>query len=169
MVVLGFDASTTTVGYAFNKDGKIVEAGFIDIKKENTNKEKSFKVINTLNDSKYINTVDLIVLEAALSGFSGGKTSQQTVIKLARFNAIFEYILSEYYHKEVKLDCVTTMRKKVLGKARIMGIQSKTFVKLALEEKYPYVTEFLVKTKRGNMDERNGDIYDAIICALSVK
>ena len=119
MVILGLDASTSTVGYAFNKDGKIIEASFIDIKKLETNKEKSFKVIEVLNASKHITEASKIVLEAALSGFIGGSTSQQTVIKLARFNAVFEYILSEYYNIPIILSSVMTMRKTVFGKCRV--------------------------------------------------
>ena len=167
MLVLGLDASTSTVGYAFNENGTIVCAGFIDIKKIETNKEKSLKVIEVLDKINYTKNVDLIVLEAALSGFMGGRTSQQTVIKLARFNAVFEYILSEYYKKEIKLDSVMTMRKKVLGKCRVAGIDSKTYVKLAMEEKYPYITKFLIKTKKGTFDIKNEDMYDAMVCALS--
>lgn len=167
MVILGLDASTSTVGYAFNKDGKIIEASFIDIKKLETNKEKSFKVIEVLNASKHITEASKIVLEAALSGFIGGSTSQQTVIKLARFNAVFEYILSEYYHIPIILSSVMTMRKTVFGKCRVPGIKSKDFVKLMLEHKYPYVSDFLVKTKKGTLDIKNGDMYDAIVCALS--
>ena len=49
MVILGLDASTSTVGYAFNENGKIVEAGFINIKKLESNKDKSFYVIENLN------------------------------------------------------------------------------------------------------------------------
>lgn len=167
MVILGLDASTSTVGYAFNDNGKIVEAGFIDIKKYETNKEKSFHVIEILNSTNNIKNTEIIVLEAALSGFSGGKTSQQTVIKLARFNAVFEYILSEYYKINIKLDSVISMRKNVFGRSRITGIKSKDFVKMMLENKYPYVKDFLIKGKSGKLDIKNGDMYDAMVCALS--
>ena len=44
MVTLGLDASTTCVGYAFTKDKKILDMGFIDIKKEKTPKDKVQKV-----------------------------------------------------------------------------------------------------------------------------
>ena len=38
MVTLGLDVSTTCVGYAFTEDKKILDMGFIDIKKEKQNK-----------------------------------------------------------------------------------------------------------------------------------
>ena len=40
MVTLGLDASTSCVGYAFTKDKKILDMGFIDIKKEKIPREK---------------------------------------------------------------------------------------------------------------------------------
>ena len=57
MVTLGLDASTTCVGYAFTENKKILDMGFIDIKKQTTPKEKVQKVLEFLNDSKYIDDV----------------------------------------------------------------------------------------------------------------
>ena len=45
MVTLGLDISTTTVGYAFTENKKILDMGFIDIKKYKTHKDKSFFVL----------------------------------------------------------------------------------------------------------------------------
>ena len=57
MVTLGLDASTTCVGYAFTKDKKILDMGFIDIKKETTPKEKVQKVLEFLHTSKHMDEV----------------------------------------------------------------------------------------------------------------
>ena len=54
MVSLGLDASTTCVGYAFTEDKKILDMGFIDIKKEKTPKDKVEKVLGFLHESSYI-------------------------------------------------------------------------------------------------------------------
>ena len=75
MVILGLDISTTCVGYAFTKDKKILDMGFIDIKKEKTPKEKVFKVLDFLNNNSYIDDVTDINVEDNLSGFAGGRTS----------------------------------------------------------------------------------------------
>jgi len=166
MVVLGLDASTSTVGWAFNKDGIIIDAGFIDIKKYVSNKEKSFAVIKKLESLQCTKEIDIINLEAALSGFAGGFTRQQTVITLIRFNAIFDYILSEHFKLPINLLSVNTLRKNVFGKCRISGIKSKEFVKMQLEEKYPDVKNFLILNTKGKLDIRNCDMYDAMICAL---
>ena len=63
MVTLGLDASTTCVGYAFTEDKKILDMGFIDIKKEKTPKDKVEKVLDFLHKSPYIDTVTDINIE----------------------------------------------------------------------------------------------------------
>jgi hypothetical protein len=48
MVILGLDSSTSVTGWAFSKDGKVLDAGYIDTKKFETTKEKTFFVISEL-------------------------------------------------------------------------------------------------------------------------
>ena len=126
MVSLGLDASTTCVGYAFTKDKKILDMGFIDIKKEKTPKDKVQKVLGFLNESSYIDDVMDINIEDNLSGFAGGRTSQQVIIKLAKFNAILCFML-EHLDYEVNNINPSTARKQVFGKARVKGIKAKPF------------------------------------------
>jgi hypothetical protein len=156
MVILGLDSSTSTTGWSFCENGKILSAGFVDTKKLETTKEKTFHVISYLEKTKEIERFDEINLEAALSGFAGGFTSQQVIITLARHNAVFAYNLLS----------VNTMRKQLFGKCRIKGIKSKDFVKQELESLIPDVLNFTAKNKKGNWDERNGDMYDAIVAGL---
>lgn len=166
MVILGLDSSTSVTGWAFSKDRKVLDAGFIDTKSLETTKEKAFHVISLLESTKYGKKFEYINLEAALSGFAGGFTSQQTIITLTRFNAVFEYILKEHFNKDVNLISVNSMRKQLFGKCRIKGLSSKEFVKSELEFLLPEVLDFCVENKRGNWDKRNGDMYDAVVCSL---
>ncbi len=165
-MILGFDASTSTVGWAFSDNNRILDAGFIDIKKLNSSKEKSFHVISHIEKNPLFKKVEKIHLEAALSGFAGGFTSQQIIIKLSRFNAVYEYIVSEHWNKPVILLNVNTARKKVLGKCREKGIKSKDFVKMYLEKLHD-IHKFDVLNKKNNWDVRNSDMYDAIILSLN--
>ena len=96
MVSLGLDVSTSCVGYAFTEDKKILDMGFIDIKKEKTPKDKVLKVLDFLNNSSYIDEVENINVEDNLSGFAGGFTSQQVIIKLAKYNAILCFMLENF-------------------------------------------------------------------------
>ena len=116
MVTLGLVASTTCVGYAFTEDKKILDMGFIDIKKEKTPKDKVQKVLEFLNNISYIDDVNDINIEDNLSGFAGGRTSQQVIIKLAKFNAILCFMLEEMFEFNVNSINPMTARKQVFGK-----------------------------------------------------
>ena len=168
MVTLGLDISTTCVGYAFTKDKKILDMGFIDIKKEKTPKEKVFKVLDFLNKSSYIDEVFTIYVEDNLSGFAGGRTSQQVIVKLAKFNAILCFQLEEVFDMEVHNINPMTARKFVFGKARIKGIKAKEFVKMKIEEMYD-TKKWCKHTIRGNWDKRNIDMYDGLVMSLYEK
>jgi hypothetical protein len=169
MVILGLDSSTSVTGWAFSKDGKVLDAGYIDTKKLETTKEKTFHVISCLEKTNEIKRFDEINLEAALSGFAGGFTSQQVIITLARHNAVFAYIIEEHFKKKVNLLSVNTIRKQLFGKCRIKGIKSKDFVRQELESLVPDVIKFTTQNKKGNWDERNGDMYDAVVASLYKK
>ena len=166
-MTLGLDCSTTCCGFAFFNGVEIVDAGFIDISKLETNKEKAFHIIKTLEANPNIFLVTTIKLEAALSGFQRGGTSQQIVIMLTRFNAILEYILSEHWAIPVQLVSVNTARKCVLGKAFTKGMSAKEWVAQELPKVVPNLEKYNKLTKRGNYDKRNGDTMDAIVISMS--
>lgn len=165
-MILGFDASTSTCGWAFYNGIVILDAGFIDISKFEGNKEKTRHVLTTLGSNPLLKDTAAINLEAALSGFMGGRTSQQVIIKLARFNALFEYIVSETWKIPVNLVSVTTARKKVFGKCRVKGIEPKEYVKQQLGMRMD-LTKFDKLNKLGNWNVHNSDMYDAMVMSMA--
>ena len=165
-MTLGLDASCSCVGWAFVEIGSVVDAGFLNISKLDTNKEKGNFVINFLLAHPLIHKINRVNLEAALSGFGGGLTSQQTIITLSRWNAILEYMLSEYFKIPINLCNVNTMRKKVFGKARVKGIKPKEYVRQQLPLIVSNLSKFEKLNKRNEWDAHNSDMYDAIVCAL---
>ena len=167
MVTLGLDASTTCVGYAFTQDKKILDMGFIDIKKEKTPKDKVQKVLDFLHQTSYIDDVFNINIEDNLSGFAGGRTSQQVIIKLAKFNAILCFMLENFDFKVHNINPMTA-RKNVFGKARVKGIKAKDLVKMKIEEMYN-TKKWCKETARGNWDKRNIDMYDGLVMSLFEK
>ena len=167
MVTLGLDASTTCVGYAFTKDKKILDMGFIDIKKEKTPKDKVEKVLGFLHESPYIDNVFDINIEDNLSGFAGGRTSQQVIIKLAKFNAILCFMLENFEFKVHSINPMTA-RKNVFGKARVKGKKAKQFVQEEVEKMYN-TKKWCKETTRGNWDKRNIDMYDGLVMSLFEK
>ena len=167
MVTLGLDASTTCVGYAFTEDKKILDMGFIDIKKEKTPKDKVQKVLDFLHNSSYIDNVTDINIEDNLSGFAGGRTSQQVIIKLAKFNAILCFMLENFDFKVHSINPMTA-RKQVFGKARVKGKKAKQFVQEEIEKMYN-TNKWCKETARGNWDKRNIDMYDGLVMSLYEK
>ncbi len=168
MVTLGLDASTNCVGYAFTQDKKILDMGFIDIKKEITPRDKVQKVLEKLNESSYINEVTDINIEDNLSGFAGGRTSQQVIVKLAKFNAILCFMIENIFEIEPNNINPMTARKNVFGKARVKGIKAKDLVKMKIEEMYD-TSKWCKETTRGNWDKRNIDMYDGLVMSLFEK
>jgi Holliday junction resolvasome RuvABC endonuclease subunit len=167
MVILGLDASTTCVGYAFTQDKKILDMGFIDIKKEITPKDKVQKVLDFLHNSSYIDNVTDINIEDNLSGFAGGRTSQQVIIKLAKFNAILCFMLENFEYNVNSINPMTA-RKQVFGKARVKGKKAKQFVQEEIEKMYN-TKKWCKETARGNWDKRNIDMYDGLVMSLFEK
>ena len=165
MVTLGLDVSTTCVGYAFTKNKKILDMGFIDLKKFQTPKDKVFQTIAFLNENKYIDDIDAINIEDNLSGFAGGFTSQQVIIKLAKFNAILGFVIEDVFDIEPNNINPMTARKNVFGKARIKGVKAKDFVKEEIEKMYN-TKKWCKHTARGNWDKRNIDAYDGLVMSL---
>lgn len=163
-ISLGLDISSTVVGYcaSISKE-KVIDAGYIDIHKESSIKNKAHALARYL-DPRSIDP-HIIIVEDSLSGFGGGRTSQQTIVKLAKCNAVISYVMEALYEVEVNHVNVSTLRKAVLGKSREQGVDSKTFVREQLEKKID-LNEFIVYNSRKNYDKRNYDMLDATVASL---
>ena len=141
---------------------------FIDIKKFKTHREKAFFILSKLDENKYIDEVEKIYVEDNLSGFAGGRTSQQVIIKLAKFNAILCFMLEEMFDFNVHSINPMTARKNVFGKARVKGKKAKEFVQEEIEKMYN-TNKWCKETTRGNWDKRNIDMYDGLVMSLFEK
>ena len=166
-MILGLDCSTTCCGWALYNGVSILDAGFIDLSKHEGNKAKAFHILETLVPLPLMAELTEIRLEAALSGFMRGRTSQQVVILLARFNAVLEYILGEELKKPVILVSANTARKKVFGKAFIKGMTAKEYVAQELPKHVSNLETYYKLNKRQEFDKRNEDLRDAIVIAMS--
>ena len=165
MKILGLDASTTTVGYAFVENKKVIDMGFIPINKEKTIRDKVQVTLDEINKLDPFDEIDKIYIEDSLSGFMRGRTSQQTIIKLAKFNAVLTYCLEFAYGEIVDGINPMTARKYLFGKSREKGVSAKDFVKKEINCLYS-LEEYVKLTKTGLWDKRNMDAYDALVCAL---
>jgi len=162
---LGLDASTTTVGYAFVDGKEVIDLGFIPINKETTIRDKVQLTMDTITELDPFGDIEQIYIEDSLSGFMRGRTSQQTIIKLAKFNAVLTYCLEFAYGEIIEGVNPMTARKHLFGKARVKGVSAKDFVKKEINCLYN-LEEYVKLTKTGLWDKRNMDAYDALVCAL---
>ena len=165
MKKLGLDASTTTVGYAFVDGKEVIDLGFIPIQKEKSIRDKVQLTMDTITELDPFDQIEQIYIEDSLSGFMRGRTSQQTIIKLAKFNAVLTYCLEFAYGEIIESVNPMTARKHLFGKARIKGVSAKDFVKKEINCLYN-LEEYVKLTKTGLWDKRNMDAYDALVCAL---
>lgn len=161
---LGLDISTTTVGYALVTQTHIQELGFIDLKKYPDLSEKAWHLFNKLCEHIDLDKVREIIVEDSLSGFSRGRTSQQTIIKLAKFNAIVCFLLEHQLQKKPVLVNATTARKQLFGKSRVKGKTAKEYVREQVESKFD-VEKYMKTTRTGLWDKRNMDALDALVVA----
>lgn len=161
---LGLDISSTVVGYCVSTSKKkIIEAGYIDIHKESTIKAKAHKVVRVIENLESSPTT--IIVEDSLSGFGGGRTSQQTIVKLAKCNAVISYVVEALCGIEIEHINVSTLRKVVFGKSREKGVDSKQFVREQLEKKVD-LSKFITYNSRNNYDKKNYDMLDAAVASL---
>ena len=142
--------------------------GFIDISKHDTLKDKAYHAMGVLDDNPNMEKTDKIIVEDSLSGFMGGRTRMQTIIKLAKFNAVFCFVMEWKHDVDVELVNPNTARKLVFGKARVKGIKAKDLVKMKIEEMYD-TKKWCKETTRGNWDKRNIDMYDGLVMSLFEK
>ena len=162
---LGLDISTSVVGYCYSSSkSNIDHAGFVDVKKLTNFRDPSPCLSDTLSSIE-INNVSTIIVEDTLSGFGGGRTSQQTIVKLAKCNAIVSYVIEELYKVQVDHVNVSTLRKAVFGKSREKGLDSKTFVKCNLENMLD-LSDFIHYNSKNNYDKKNYDMLDAVVASL---
>jgi Holliday junction resolvasome RuvABC endonuclease subunit len=157
---LGLDLSTTVCGYAITENKKLLDVGFFDISKVNTYKEKAQIIIDGLATKEF----DIVNVEENLSGFAFGKTSQQTILKLAKNKAVVCYILEEQWKKQFRFANATTMRKQLFGISRVKGINPKVFVKEQIEKMFD-VSPWMRLNRNGVPDKKMEDAYDAIVVA----
>lgn len=161
---LGLDISTTTVGYAIVNEKQIIDIGFIDVKKEKDLSNKAWFLWEKLLDLNHVSHVKNIIVEDSLSGFSRGRTSQQTIIKLAKFNAVVCFLLEHQLRLKPHLVNANTARKQLFGKSRVKGMTAKDFVKEQILNKFD-VEQWMKTTRTGLWDKRNMDGLDALVVA----
>jgi len=162
-MIVGLDVSTSIVGICkLTNDGKFVSTDYVDLRKIKDFIEKCEKFHDALFECADL--VDKLFIEDKLSGFSGGKTMQQTMMKLAGFNGAVTYIAAQVLKcRPIHIHPSTAKATmKIDGLFIPKGADKK---KLTLEfckkiEGFPYI-----ETKNGNPQAYCYDQADAYLIA----
>jgi len=169
-MILGLDVSTSITGICLMDDGCIVKEFIaVDLRKEDSFCGKCNKVGSALDDLKVTHQINegytSVFIEDKLSGFSGGRTSQQTMMKLAAFNGAVTYI-AEYHIGVEPIHIHPSTVKAIMKKDGLIIPKGADKKKLTLEfvknniENFPYS-----ETRNGNPQAFCYDMADAYIIA----
>lgn len=90
---VGWDISTSIAGIALIESGSLVWKDHIDLRKKEHLNDKAILIEEYIE--KNIGPGHTHFLEDRLGNFSGGKTSMQTLMRLAAFNAMSSFIIEK--------------------------------------------------------------------------
>lgn len=117
-MILGLDISTSTTGYCIFDENGILHIGYICLKKYNTLFEKAAEIKRAMQDVKKKFDIKEIAVEENLQAFRPGLSSAGTLMKLAQFNGVVQWICYEVFSIPAISFNVNTARKTVGLKIR---------------------------------------------------
>ena len=164
-ILLGLDSSTATTGWAFvDTDTKeILDAGFIKTDKIKGRYDKVTHIQGVLRANPLMSQTAKVLVEASLMNVQG-KTSKQTIIMLAKHNAVLCFVLEQEFGIPVDDVDPNVVRKTLWGVSRVKGFTSKQLVAIKVKANYN-VDPWIKMNTRGTPDKCNEDMFDAIIMA----
>lgn len=112
-MILGCDISTSISGYTvIDDDGKVVLNESLNTKRIKDLNEVVSKNLEKVKEIFNKHDIDDVFVEENLKSFGRGKSSASTLIKLAKLNGIFCFMIKESHGIEAKTILPTTARKK---------------------------------------------------------
>lgn len=180
-MIFGWDISTSIIGFtALDNSGSFVESRYCDIRKEKGSLIDKGDVTDWFikeiaaeygpKDSTAQPSYHFV--EDKLGNFSGGRTSMQTLMKLAAFNAMVSWMIWDYYclHHGGGLEHLHTMTIKaqaakdglVIPKG-VKGQDKKLYtLKWVIEHEKSFPTHL---NKNGNFQPYCFDMADSFVIA----
>jgi Holliday junction resolvasome RuvABC endonuclease subunit len=99
-MILGLDVSTSNVGYSIiDLDGKLIKMGFISLSNKKCFIQKNRIVRSEFDKINKEYNISYVFIEECLQRFSFGRSSANTIVKLALFNGSVQYAASEAFNK----------------------------------------------------------------------
>lgn len=112
-MILGLDISTSTTGYCIFNENGVLHIGYICLKKHNDLFEKAAEIKRAMCDIKKKYNIKEIAVEQNLQAFRPGLSSAATLMKLAQFNGVVQWICYEVFNIPAMSFNVNTARKTV--------------------------------------------------------
>ena len=167
-MIFGFDVSTSIIGVCVLKDdGTPYEFSYVDLRKKKSLCDKANAFHDHLYDwGLHRSHKSKIFIEDKLSGFSGGRTSQQTMMKLAAFNGIAQYIAFKKLQWVEPIPIHPSTVKATMKKDGLIIPRGSDKKKLTLDFVKDVVVDFpYVETRNGNPQPHCYDMADAYCVA----
>lgn len=168
---LGLDISTTNTGYCILDDnGNIIDLGVLNFTNKKTFPDLFSKAqaaqtfFNTINN-KY--SIDSIGIEAALLGFSRGKSSALTISTLLKFNGIISWLVFSVFGVQPQFISASTARKN-FGIKITKGQKAKLTVMEHLLKNDKIFPFYIKYTRTGSIAQYCYDMADAYVISKSI-
>lgn len=175
-MILGLDISTSIIGIALMDGDDLHAVTFVDLRKIDDFYEKCDKIAAALiqisNAIKNVRgeKVEHVFIEDRLSGFSLGKTMQQTLLKLAGFNSSVSYIAYSILNV-TPIHIHTSTIKSILKKEGLIipkGSSRDDKKRLTLDwVRKKYKSFRYEETRNKNPQPYCYDMADAVVVAIS--
>ena len=160
-MIVGWDISTSAIGVCVRDDsGKTLEFGVIYPRGETHGEKHRSAAAQVINFCKRVCPRATHYVEDRLGGFTGGRTTKQTLMVLASMNAVVSFVLVDF-GPVVHIPPVTT--KRITG-LKVPKGGDKKFEVIGLarlrEPSFPYA-----ETASGNWVKGTDDMADAWLLA----
>ena len=165
-MILGLDVSTSNIGYAIlKKDGTLAEMGYIELSKKKTFIEKNAEAHRVLEDINKKYRIQNVFIEECLQRFSFGRSSANTIVRLALFNGSVQYITNLVFdcvpevlnvNKARKSLQITTQTQKKCG----IPIKEQVFQWVSANLSYQWPTKVLRGGPRKGQTVLIDQVYD---------
>jgi Holliday junction resolvasome RuvABC endonuclease subunit len=131
-MILALDISTSCTGYCiFDNEDKLREIEAFKLSKHKTFFEKAQEMKSQLSKIKDRYNITSIAVEENLQAFRPGLSSANTILKLAQFNGVVQWICLEVFGIEPKSINVNTARR--INEIKVDRKSSKTTKEQILE------------------------------------
>jgi len=162
-MILGLDISTSITGFCvLGDDGKVVEHGYIDLRKEKDFFRKVEIAEERISELIECHRIEDVWIEQSLQAFRPGLSSIKTLLMLSKFNGILSWLAWKVTGNTPNYVAATSARK-TCGITVPRGKKGKELVvDFLLDTEPTFMVEY---TKFGNIKQHFYDIADAIIVA----